>query len=125
METTDALAMTSPPDDRERTGRILAGLSPGGRPFTLRIPLAKDECHWFNVAFDEGLFVFGGCPPGCFRLRKWKASGPDHFVTRAGAPRHMFSEPHAQTPTLNREYLPHVAAYARAIYELGYDPACS
>lgn len=117
--------MTSSSDPRKRTDRILASLAPGGRPFGIHIPLVADECHWFNVAFDARLLVFEDCPQGCPRLRKQKVSGPDHFVTRAGVARHMLSAPHAQTPTLNREYLPHVAAYARAIYELGYDPARS
>jgi hypothetical protein len=115
--------MMPPADPRERTRRILASLAPRGRPFEIRIPLAVDECHWFNVAVDTRLFMFEDCPLDCPRLRKWKVSGPDHFVTRAGMPRHIFTAPHALTPTLNREYLPHIAAYARAIHEYGYDPA--
>lgn len=59
-------------DPRERTRRILASLARRGHPFEVRIPLAEDECHWFNVAVDARLLVFEDCPQGCVRLRKWK-----------------------------------------------------
>lgn len=52
-------------------------------------------------------------------------SGPDHFDTSTGAPRHLFSSPRAGEPSLNREYIPHIAAYARAILDLCYDSARS
>lgn len=35
--------------------------------------------------------------------------------------RHLFSAPMSPGQRLNREYIPHIAAYARAILELGYD----
>jgi hypothetical protein len=57
---------------------------------------------------------------------KWGgATGPDHFETAAGKPRHLFSNPAAERPDLNREYIPHIAAYARAVYDFGYDLALS
>lgn len=104
---------------------ILQRLAPGGRRFTIRTPLAEDECRWFNRAVEENLFRFGDCSATCFRRVKWGVSGPDHFETSTGAPRHLFSSPHVDHPALNREYIPHIAAYARAIYALGYDPARS
>lgn len=65
-------------------------------------------------------------PLDCFRSKKWNASGPDHFVTPAGNPRHLFSKPTEPEAWLNREYVPHIAAFAFAILQHGYDPgACS
>jgi len=100
----------------------LERLSPRGLPALVRTPLAVDECRWFNQAVKGGLFTFGPCPATCFRRLKWGVSGPDHFETSAGKPRHLFSAPAAQRPDLNREYIPHIAAYARAVYDFGYDP---
>ncbi len=106
METTDALAMTSPPDDRERTGRILAGLSPGGRPFTLRIPLAKDECHWFNVAFDEGLIRLRGLPPGLLSAAEVEGLWPRPLRhPRRSTTAHVLRTPCADTDAYSKPKL--------------------
>jgi hypothetical protein len=59
-------------------------------------------------------------PADCFRFKKFRARGPDHFVTPAGAPRHLFSKPGGDPAWLNREYIPHIAAYALAL-DHGYD----
>jgi hypothetical protein len=103
--------------------RMLRSLSPGGKPFDVREPLVEDESMWFKRGIENGLVKFETCPEGCFRFVKWHEQGPDHFRTPVGAPRHMFSSPHAERPALNREYVPHIAAYARAVIEWGYDPA--
>ena len=105
-----------------QTRATLDRLSPGQLPVLVRTPLVADECHWFNQAIDRGLFAFRECPPGCFRVVKWGVVGPDHFDTPSGKPRHLFSAPHAEQPALNREYVPHIAAYSRAVYDFGYDP---
>lgn len=99
----------------------LRNLAPGGKEFVLREPLAEDESRWFNAALDKGVTVFRECSPDCPRLKKWDASGPDEFVTPAGVYRHLFSAPASPTAWLNREYIPHIAAYGRAILDFGYD----
>lgn len=88
----------------------------------VRTPLQLDECRWFLAAVDQHIVSFEGCPADCFRLAKWKAAGPDHFVTPSGKPRHLFSKPGETVAWLNREYIPHIAAYAYAILEGGFDP---
>lgn len=107
--------------NRQQTLRYLRELAPGGKEFELREPLAEDESHFFNRALVEGVIAFRDCAPDCPRLKKWGVSGPDEFVTPAGVYRHLFSAPASPTVWLNREYVPHVAAYARAILDFGYD----
>ena len=53
-------------------------------------------------------------------VQVWGATGPDHFNTPSGKPRHLFSKPIGPEAWLNREYVPHIAAYARAVIERGY-----
>jgi hypothetical protein len=62
-----------------------------------------------------------GCPDDCFRFKKYGIAGPDHFDTPSGKPRHMFSKPGDEVAWLNREYVPHIAAYGMAILDDGYD----
>ena len=100
---------------------VIEQLAPGAAPVPIRTPLLEDECRWFLQAIDEQVVQFVECPPVCFRLKKWGAPGPDHFVTPDGKPRHLFSKPGAPTAWLNREYVPHIAAYAYAKLEAGYD----
>jgi hypothetical protein len=64
---------------------------------------------------------FEDCPEDCFRLREWGISGPDHFRTPAGIPRHLFCSPGADPAWLDREYVPHIAAYAYVILQRGYN----
>lgn len=96
-------------------------LAPGGRPVPIRTPLEPDECSWFLAAIDSGIIEFGDCADDCFRYKKWGARGPDHFSTPSRKPRHLFSKPTAEVAWLNREYIPHIAAYARAILDFGLD----
>lgn len=100
-------------------------LAPSGRPFPIREPLVADECRWFGRAIDEGVVTFRECPDDCFRYKKWKVKGPDHFETPSGKPRHLFSKPDAPEAWLNREYVPHIAAYARAVLDIGYEQSDS
>lgn len=100
--------------------RLIDSLAPAGAPVPIRIPLLPDECRGFLLAVDRQVVRFETCPPGCFRVKKWGASGPDHFITPAGKPRHLFSKPVGSEAWLNREYVPHLAAYAVAIIEHGY-----
>jgi hypothetical protein len=100
--------------------RLIEALAPGGHPVPIRVPLVEDESQWFIRAVDDGVVSFRECDPTCFRLKKWGASGPDHFATPTGKPRHLFSKPIGPEAWLNREYVPHIAAYAKAILDHGY-----
>jgi hypothetical protein len=100
--------------------RLVESLAPGGYPFRIRVPLVEDECRWFLRAVDDEVIRFRECDPACFRFRKWHTPGPDHFDTPSGKPRHLFSKPIGPQAWLNREYVPHIAAYARAVVGLGY-----
>lgn len=107
-------------DDRLRLAvEQIERLAPGGRPVPIRTPLEADECRWFLTAAEAGIVEFQECPQDCFRYKKWGAKGPDHFETPSGKPRHLFSKPTAEVAWLNREYIPHLAAYARAILDFG------
>lgn len=107
----------------EAVAAALAGLVPGGVPCVIRTPLAEDECAWFLRAVSSGLVVFEQCPSGCPRRVKHGVAGPDHFTSPSGAARHLFSSPAAPAPSLNREYVPHIAAWARVVTGFGHDPA--
>lgn len=104
---------------------IIESLAPCGAPTPIRTPLSEDECQWFLRAIEARTVTFTDCPPDCFRLKKWGRSGPDHFETPAGKPRHLFSKPDPAEAWLNREYVPHIGAYALAVIQEGYDPAAS
>ena len=108
----------------DATGLITA-LAPGGAAVTIRTPLVEDESHWFLRAVREGVVSFIECPTGCFRTKKWGKAGPDHFDTPAGKPRHLFSKPVGPEAWLNREYVPHIAAYAYLILAEEYDRSAS
>lgn len=104
---------------------LITELAPGGFPVPIRTPLVGDECVWFIRAVADGLIAFSTCPPDCFRFKKWGVAGPDHFTTPHGKPRHLFSKPTGPLAWLNREYVPHVAAYAYAVLRGGYSRARS
>ncbi len=104
---------------------LIERLAPGAFPVPIGTPLVEDECRWFLRAVDELVVRFTTCPPGCPRLKKWGAAGPDHFETPDGRARHLFSKPIGPAAWLNREYVPHIAAYGYAILGHGYDPTRS
>lgn len=111
-------------DDIARLAAVLANLSPQQRAPELRVSLEPDESRWFLAGLDRGLFEFHTCSD-CARLKKYGIPGPDEFLTPSGDRRHLYSDPSAAEPWLNREYLPHLAGYSRAVLDLGYDPAVS
>jgi hypothetical protein len=112
-------------DPLSEATQIITSLAPGHRPVPIRTPLVRDECTWFLQAIALGIIRFRECPPDCFRRKKWGQAGPDHFDTPTGAPRHLFSKPTGETAWLNREYIPHLAAYTLAIERYGYTKARS
>jgi hypothetical protein len=107
-------------DDIVSATRLVQSLAPGGFPCPIRVPLVDDECRWFLRAVEGEIVRFRECEATCFRFKKWKQTGPDHFDTPAGKPRHLFSKPIGPEAWLNREYVPHIAAYAKAILKHGY-----
>jgi hypothetical protein len=107
------------------TVALLESLAPGGRKVVIREPLVEDECRWFLEAVKSGLVRFRACDAACFRFRKWGVPGDDHFDTPSGKPRHLFSSPLADPAWLNREYVPHIAAYGRAVLDAGYPAEAS
>jgi hypothetical protein len=88
---------------------------------TIREPLAPDEARWFLAAVEHAVVRFRTCDERCDRMRRWNASGPDHFDSPDRGARHLFSNPTKTEAWLNREYVPHIAAYARLILDCGFD----
>jgi hypothetical protein len=111
--------MTDSPAIRDAAD-LITSLAPRALPVTFRVPLAEDESQWFIRAVAAGLVTFRQCPSDCFRLKKWGVAGPDHFDTPAGKHRHLYSMPAGAQAWLNREYIPHIAAYARAVEDYQY-----
>lgn len=105
--------------------KLIDGLAPLGAPVTWREPLRDDEARWFAAGLNNNVFEFSECRDDCFRYKKWSKRGPDHFETPSGSPRHLYSKPAETEAWLNREYVPHLAAYARAVLDFGYDKAAS
>jgi hypothetical protein len=112
-------------DPRVEAMGVLEALAPNGAPVPMRTLLSLDESTWFLRAVGERLIEFRECPADCFRFKKFGIAGPDHFDTPAGKPRHLFSKPGHEVAWLNREYVPHIAAYGRAILDGGYDASRS
>jgi hypothetical protein len=100
---------------------FLAQISPRGEKVVFRDPLCEDECRWFRAAIEKDLIRVRECTASCQRMRRMKESGRDEFVVQNGngGIRHLFSL--SKPSAFNREYLPHIAAYARLILDLGYD----
>jgi hypothetical protein len=99
---------------------LIESLAPGGAPFAIVTPLEWDEAAWFRHAVDSGVIVFRECPDSCPRRKRYGIASPDHFLTLSGGARHLFSNPSAPVAWLNREYVPHIAAFAYALVH-GHD----
>lgn len=101
--------------------RLVRELAPPGLEIPIPEPLALDESTWFLVAVDKGLIEFTRCPQTCERGSGGAIAARDHFVTSGGEARHLF-ELHGGHPRLQRDYVPCLASYARAVYDFAYDP---
>ena len=108
-------------DESVRLEELLSDLKPTGpQSVPTRPGLFADESRWFLAAVDARLAEFQECMRGCSRLRRSGVTGSDEFLTPAGGLRHLYSAPGSDNLRLNREYIPHIAAYAYAILKAGY-----
>ena len=107
-------------DRRESLMQLLQALTPCRVPLSRDPGLKPDESWWFLAGLHAELYSFETCPDDCGRFRKWDRRGPDHFRTFEDADRHLFAKPGAPQSRLNREYIPHLAAVARAIIDFGH-----
>ncbi len=104
---------------------MISSLAPGGAPVSFVEPLQTDECKWFLRAVQSELVAFRECAADCPRRVKHGMTGPDEFLNTQGRYRHLFSSPGASRAWLNREYVPHIAAFGRAVLEFGFDARSS
>jgi hypothetical protein len=113
--------MVVPTNPSAAVEALLRSLVPQGQALPrVQVSLAEDECRWLLAGLDAGLFRFQECNPRCPRLRRHHVSGPDEFLASSGGERHLYSSPGGLGLRLNREYIPHLAAHARGILQLGY-----
>lgn len=100
---------------------LLGRLVPDGeqlRPLT--VPFERDECEWFVRGWEADLYPVSSCPEQglkdvCAPDRR------DHFFTTSGRHRHLLTRWSDPPPWgLSREYVPHLAAFARAVLCYGY-----
>lgn len=108
-------------DEMRAAECLVRDLAPNGCAVPIPEPFALDESHWFLRAAEKGLIEFSRCNGGCPRSVRRPSGGGDHFETDDGAPRHLFTDTDEHQATLHREYVPAIAAYARAVLDLGYD----
>lgn len=106
-------------DASTRVMDLLDGAGPRPGSYFVKPALEQDESEWFLRTLDAGLIVLGECQVTCPRRRKYGVSARDEFLTPSGQHRHLFSFPFDR-PRLNREYVPHIAAWGRAIIGGGY-----
>ncbi|MBI4575226.1 MAG: hypothetical protein HY722_03075 [Planctomycetes bacterium] len=94
---------------------------PRGDPLSFRDAPHPDECQWFRAAVENGIIQIRQCASHCRQNREPSQPRRDEFLVphQPMNRRHLFSL--YQPASFNREYLPHIAAYARAILDFGYD----
>lgn len=100
----------------------LACLFPAGRRLAFRDPLLKDEALWFRRAIEEGVIVVRSCSAKCKANTDPEHPRRDEFIVphQSDRIRHLLTFESEGGVTVSREYVPHIAAYARAILGLGY-----
>lgn len=107
-------------DDVAWTAEFLRSIAPRGVPVTFAHALVSDEAHWFREAIERRVITIGTCRADCPRSRRWSEATRDEFLTPADQHRHLFSLSAAGGASMNREYVPHIAAVARAIIHFGF-----
>lgn len=99
---------------------LLKDLVPNHEPLrTLQPDLASDESEWFVRGWEASIYPVGRCPMVGLK----KVCGPDrldHFLTTSGRHRHLLTRWTIGGWGTSREYVTHLAAYARAILDYGY-----
>jgi hypothetical protein len=107
-------------DEMRAAESLVRHLAPSGLPVPILEPLALDESEWFLTAVEKGLIEFTNCNGSCTRTARGRPRTRDHFETGGGEPEHLFTVD-GHSAALRRDYIPCVAAYARAVLDLGYD----
>jgi len=110
-------------DEIRAAEHLVRALAPPGCAVPIPEPFAMDESRWLLRAADKGLIEFSPCDDRCTHAGQ-RATRPlrDHFeADRDGTPRHLFSDADDRHASLHRDYVPAIAAYARAVLDLGYD----
>src|SRR5438094_7729761 len=103
----------------EWTREFLRNIAPRGAACALVPPLEADESRWFHEAIEHCIFSVGECRSDCPR-RCHDEVTQDEFLTPTGQHRHLFSISKRCPVRINREYVPHIAAVARAIIHFGF-----
>ena len=104
----------------EWTREFLRNIAPRGAACSLVPPLEADESRWFREAIEHCVFSVGECRSDCPRRRRHNEVTQDEFLTPTGQHRHLFSISKRYPVRMNREYVPHIAAVARAIIHFGF-----
>jgi hypothetical protein len=99
-------------DEMRAAEGLVQALTPTGCIVPIPEPLAIDESRWFVFAADKGLITFSPCHE--------PVSRGDHFTTGTDDPHHLFAQVDGCHAVLRREYVPAIAAYARAVLDDGY-----
>ena len=108
-------------DEMRAAESLVRALAPSGHEVPIPEPLALDESRWLVLAVEKGLLEFTRCTGTCARAVGDPSSARDHFETGSDDPHHLFARAGEQRVALRREYVPAIAAYARAVLDLGYD----
>lgn len=106
----------------EWVAEYLAGLHPREGELALKDKLLGDECRWFKEAIEKGVVVVRPCGPGCELNTDPDHPRKDEFIVphQPDRVRHLLSVERSGGVSVNREYIPHITAYARAVLALGY-----
>jgi hypothetical protein len=107
-------------DEMRAAESLVRELAPTGLAVPIPEPLALDESEWFLTAVDKGLVEFTSCTSTCERTSS-RAASRDHFETDDEPAHHLFESSNGHETVMRRELLPCIAAYARAVLDLGYD----
>jgi hypothetical protein len=108
-------------DEMRAVESLVRALAPSGHDVPIPEPLAIDESRWFMLAVDKGLIEFSRCDRSCARSERGETGARDHFRTGSDDPHHLFAHVGAHRVALQRDYIPAIAAYARAVFDFGYD----
>jgi hypothetical protein len=83
-------------------------------------PLALDESMWFLAAVERRLVEFTPCGRACTGAGASAQATRGHFETDGEPPHHLVTPRVDGELAFHRELVPAIAAYARAVIDLGY-----